>query len=83
MSVDADSSEDDGDNNDDDPPPSRKRAHSTKTPYNMSTEVPMAPAATIGMIPFLYRNEYAVPRPTPAAQNRYCDNRLRRSGTSI
>ena len=42
----------------------------------MSAEVPMAPAATIGIIPFLYRNEYAVPRPTPAAQNRYCDNRL-------
>ncbi len=42
----------------------------------MSAVVPNAPAAIIGTSPFLYFREYAVPKPIPAAQRRYCESRL-------
>ncbi len=51
-------------------------AHSTKYAYTMSAVVPTAPAAIIGASPFLYFREYAVPKPMPAAQRRYCESKL-------
>ena len=49
----------------------------------MSAVVPTAPAAIIGANPFLYFSEYAVPRPIPAAQSRYCERRLVQSQLKI
>lgn len=53
LEDDDDDDDDSSPEDDDDDHESRYWAHSTRYPYTISAEVPIAPAATIGITPFL------------------------------